>query len=413
MGVISEILSKKQSRRNSIKSIVTDGHIISDNKIIAEKFNDFFPNVGPTLAASLRSNVSRTHKSYLNENILTSFHGISIKPLKFLSPALVKPLSLIINQSLITGIFPERLKRAEVLPLFKKGDETLIENCRQVYLLTPISKVFEKVVFIQLSKYFQDNGLFYESQYGFRENHWTELATVELLDHIMSALDHKELPISIYIDLSKTFDTLDNSILIDKLSHYGIKYNALKWFSSYLSNRTMFVEIDNAKSSVRHLTTGVPQGCILGPLLFLIYMNDISNSSSLFKFIMFADDTNLFTTIECTLPVGISKVDDLVNHELEKIYDWLTVNRLSLNLTKTKLMIFHPKQKDISSLLPKLVINNIPIKKLTTSVLLGVCQDSNLKWDGHMQFLATKLGKYTENLNKLKRYVPVDILRIL
>ena len=114
----------------------------------------------------------------------------------------------------------------------------------------------------------------------------------------MSALDHKERPISIYIDLSKTFDTLDNSILIDKLSHYGIKYNARKWFSSYLSNRTMFVEIDNAKSSVRHLTTGVPQGSILGLLLFLIYMNDISNSSSLFKFILFADDTNLFTTTE-------------------------------------------------------------------------------------------------------------------
>ena len=159
----------------------------------------------------------------------------------------------------------------------------------------------------------------------------------------MSALNHKDLPISIYMDLSKAFDTLHYNILIDKLAHYGIKCNALKWFSSYLSDRTMYVEIDNAKSSVWHLTTGVPQGSILGPLLFLIYMNDISNSSSLFKFILFADDTNLFTTIEDTLPVGISKVDDLVNNELEKIYDWLTVNRLSLNITKTKLMIFHPK----------------------------------------------------------------------
>ena len=163
------------------------------------------------------------------------------------------------------------------------------------------------------------------------------------------------------MDLSKAFDTLDYSILIDKLSHYGIKCNALKWFSSYLSNRTMYDEIDNAKSSVRHLTTSVPQGSTLGPLLFLIYMNDISNSSSLFKFILFADDTNLFTTIEYPLPVGISKVVDLVNNELEKNYDWLTVNRLSLNLTKTIFMIFHPRQKDISSLFPKLVINNIPI----------------------------------------------------
>ena len=170
MGVISEILSKKQSRRNSIKSIVTDGHIISDNKIIAEIFYDFFLNVGPTLAASLKSNVSRTYKSYLNENILTSFQfnlvdedhigkimkslknktssdhdGNSIKLVKFLSPALVKRLSLIINQSFITEIFPEKLKRAKELPLFKKGDETLIENYRIVSLLTSISKVFEKL----------------------------------------------------------------------------------------------------------------------------------------------------------------------------------------------------------------------------------------------------------------------------
>ena len=185
------------------------------------------------------------------------------------------------------------------------------------------------------------------------------------------------------MDLSKAFDTLEHSILIDKLSHYGIKCDVLKWLSSYLSNRTIYVEIYNAKSSVRHLNTGVPHGSILGPLLFLIYIDDISNSSSLFKFILFADDTNLFTTIEYTLPVGNSKVDDLVNNELEKIYDWLTANRLSLNLTKAKFIIFHPKQKDISSLVPKLVINNIPIEKVDNFSFLWVCLDSNLKWDGH------------------------------
>ena len=175
----------------------------------------------------------------------------------------------------------------------------------------------------------------------------------------------------------------------------------------------MYVEIDNAKSSVWHLTTGVPhQGSILGPILFLIYMNDISNSSSLFKFILFADDTNFFTTIEYTLPVGISKVDNLVNHELEKILDWLIINKLSFYLTKTKFMIFHPKQKDISSLVPKIVINNIPIEKVENFSFLGVCQYNNLKWDGYIQFLATKLGKYTGILNKLKRYLPVDILHI-
>ena len=175
----------------------------------------------------------------------------------------------------------------------------------------------------------------------------------------------------------------------------------------------MYVEIDNAKSSVRNLFTGVQQSSIFGPLLFLIYTNDISNSRSLFKFILFADDTNLFTTIESTLPVEISNVDDLMSSELEKIYHWLTVNRLSLDLTKTKFMIFHLRQKDFSSLVPKLVINDIPIGKVDNLSFLVVCFDRNLKWDGNIQFLATKLGKYTGILNKSKRYLPVDILRIL
>ena len=394
--------------------------------------------IGTNLAASLEKNTSKTHRSYLNSNILNSFGfslvdedhinkimkslknktssghgGISIKLLKYLSPGLLKPLTLIINQSLITGLFPEKLKITKVQPLFKKGDEERIEYYRPISLLTTISKVFEKVVFLQLTKYFQDNGLLNDGQYGFWENHSTEMATVELLDRIISALDDKQLPISIYMDLSKAFDTLNHDILLDKLSYYGVEGTALQWFDSYLSNRSMYVEIDDMKSSVRALTTGVPQGSTLGPLLFLIYMNDISYSSNLFKFILFADDTNLFSTIEYTLPTHTSNVNELLNNELANIFEWLTVNRLSLNLTKTKYMIFHPIQKDISSLVPTVIINGIQIEKVHNFNFLGVCLDSNLKWDGYIKLLASKLGKYSGILNKLKRYIPIDILRIL
>ena len=143
------------------------------------------------------------------------------------------------------------------------------------------------------------------------------------------------------MDLSKAFDTLNHDILLDKLSYYGVEGTALQWLDSYLSNHSMYVEIDSMNSSIRTLTTGVSQGSILGPLLFLIYMNDISNSSNLFKFILFADGINLFST-EYTLPTHTSNVNELRNNELATIYEWLTVNRLSLNLTKTKYMIFHP-----------------------------------------------------------------------
>ena len=129
--------------------------------------------------------------------------------------------------------------------------------------MTSISKVFEKVVFLQSTKYFQNNGLFNGGQYGSRENHTTEMATVELLDRVISALDDKQLPISIYMDLSKAFDTLNHDTLLDKLSYYGVDGTALQWFDSYLSNRSMYMEIDNMKSSVRTLTSGVPLGSIL------------------------------------------------------------------------------------------------------------------------------------------------------
>ena len=142
--------------------------------------------------------------------------GISIKLLKFLSPGLIKPLTLIINQSLITGIFPEKLKLAKVIPLYKKDDKLMMGNYCPISLLTSISKLFGRVAFEQLSDYFSSNNYFHDSQYGFREKHSTKLATVELMDRIISALNEKFLPISIFMDLSKAFDTLDHFILLEK-----------------------------------------------------------------------------------------------------------------------------------------------------------------------------------------------------
>lgn len=333
----------------------------------------FFTNVGPKLAAEITNTNNANFMDYLHNPILHNFafkpisdetitnildslkpkpscgnDGISTKLLKVIKQEICKPLTIIINQSLATGIFPDPLKIAKVIPLYKKGDRTSLDNYRPISILPSISKIFERVMFNQINTYFSSHNLYYNGQYGFRDKHSTQLAALELIDRISQELDQGMTPINVYLDLSKAFDTLDHNILLSKLQFYGFRNSALEFCKSYLSNRKQFVQINNAKSSEADITMGVPQGSILGPLLFIIYMNDIIRSSNSFKFIMFADDTTLFTTLKSNGHHDI--YNERLNSELEKISIWLKVNKLSLNVKKTKAMVFHMPQKRFSFL---------------------------------------------------------------
>ena len=208
-------------------------------------------------------------------------------------------------------------------------------------------------------------------------------------------------------------NTLDHDILLGKLRYHGINGTSLDWFRSYLSNRKQYVEINNERSSCLDIKTGVPQGSILGPLLFLIYMNDIPNVSQAFRFILYADDTTLFSTIEYSIPIRTSKADELLNQELFLVNEWLEINKLSLNIGKTKYMIFHPHQKDIIDLTPRLIMNGIEIERVETFDFLGVTLDENLTWKPHTDKVATKLSKYSGIMNKLKNYLPRYIMKAL
>ena len=174
------------------------------------------------------------------------------------------------------------------------------------------------------------------------------------------------------MDLSKAFDTLDHNILIKKLAHYGINGTPLEWFTSYLTGRSQYVEIDSVSSNVLFLSTGVPQGSILGPLLFLIYMNDIPYCTKYFNFILYADDTALSNTIQ--IP-SMSQLN--INDELAKVYDWLAVNKLSLNVKKTKYVMFHAINKKIEDVVPDLEINGIPLEKVQSFNFLGLLLHAN------------------------------------
>ena len=430
---ISDIICKSNTKRKTLDKIIVDSKVIKDKGEICDKFNDFFANIGPKLATQIKPISDKTYDTFLKKRLLMSFaftlvaendvlkhlsslrtknsagiDGISVKLLKKISSALISPLTLIINQSLVTGIFPDKLKIAKVLPLFKKDDHTLMDNYRPISLLTSISKLYEKVVFSQLYDYFRNNDLFYDSQYGFLKNHSTEYAAMELTDKVLKDIDERNISLAIFMDLSKAFDTLDHSILINKLAYYGIHGAALRWFTSYLTGRSQYVEIDGVSSNILLLSTGVPQGSILGPLLFLIYMNDIPNCTEHFNFILYADDTTLNNTVQ--IP-SLSPVD--INNELAKVYDWLAVNKLSLNVRKTKYVIFHAMNKRIEGVIPSLEINGIPLERVQNFNFLGLVLNENMSWKPHIDLLANKLAKCAGVLNKLKRFLPIHILRTL
>ena len=195
--------------------------------------------------------------------------------------------------------------------LYKKDDNKSFGNYRPISLLSSISKIFERVAFNQLYDYFTSIGLLYESQCGFRKLHSTELTALEFTDRISHEMDAKEIPFSIFLDSSKAFDTLNHNVLLSTLEYYGIRSTALNWFKSYLTKRTQYVDCNDVASSIREIETGVPQGSILGPLLFIIYMNDIQTVSDNLNFILCADDKTLNSPM-CSFTQGCNGNIDIV-----------------------------------------------------------------------------------------------------
>ena len=199
---------------------------------------------------------------------------------------------------LMLGIFPDSLKISKVVLLNKKDDETNLSNYRPISLLSSISIFIQKVLLELLTTYLDNNNLIHKHQYGFRKRHSTEYAALHIVDYLNYEMDLKRTPTNIYLDLSKAFDSLSITILLSKLRHYGICNVALKLMKSYLENRKQYVQFDTCTSDIKSIRNGVLQRSILGPLLFLSYINDFSNSSKLFNFLMYADDTTLFCCLE-------------------------------------------------------------------------------------------------------------------
>ncbi len=431
-GVINDVFRKKSEQGEILLSIKNE--IITDQVAIVDHFNDFFANIGQDVANNLTKNSDNypSYRDFLNDTQETDFKfdyvtektviqlisnlkntntkdhdQISNKLLRTIKNEIAKPLTYIINQSLASGIFPDRLKLARVRPLFKKGDKQLITNYRPISILPVFSKIFERVVHTQLTNYFEDNDLFTKSQYGYRRGHSTELASLELTDRLYKHLGNDQVPFAIFLDLSKAFDTLNHTILLDKLEHYGIRGIAKKLLQSYLCNRTQFVQIKDTKSTIITLNIGVPQGSVLGPLLFNIYINDMKQSTNKFDCIHYADDTTLISTINY-FSKSKKDISAAIDEELSKVNAWLLAQKLCLNISKTRCMLFHMPQKKVPPL--TLSINNIAIENVKVFNYLGLMLDTNLKWNPHVQKVGNKISQINGVINKLKFEFPQRVL---
>ena len=304
-----------------------------------------------------------------------------------------------------TGIFPDSFKKSKIIPLFKKGEPSLLVNYRPICLLPTISKIYERIIHNQMYDYFNDNNLLAEQQYGFRKLHSIEFAPVKLADYISKQMESGKIPCSLYIDLSKAFDTLCYDILLHKLRYYGFSGTELKLLRCYLRNREQYVKYNNYQSELIDISTGVPQGSILGPLLFSICINDLITVSDKLNFIMHADDTTIYFNLEDFDPTCLEA--DITN-ELEKVNIWLKLNKLSLNTQKTKSMVFHQKQKNVREI--NLSIDHNQIEQIPVFNFLGIIFDENLSWKNHTKMIANKISRVTGILYRLKSVFPKEVL---
>ena len=428
---IREIIQISKKSNQSIKNLNVNGKITSDPKLIANTFNQFFFQIPQKIEAEIVPTTKHFHDFLHNPSEASIFlsptsenevenqiktlknhkangpSSIPNKLFKQFKSCLKTPVAILVNLTFEQGEFPEILKTAKIIPTHKRGSKTDCNNYRPISLISNLSKILEKIMYIRLYSFLEQKKFLYEHQFGFRNNRSTTHALIEITENIRKACDEGIFSCGVFLDLRKAFDTVNHEILLSKLEYYGIRGKAKNWFKSFINNRQQFTSIDGHESDPNKISHGVPQGSVLGPLLFIIFINDLHLSVKHSKVRHFADDTNLLLSDK-----SLKKINKHINHDLSLINKWLRANKISLNTSKTEIIIFRKKNKAITKHLD-FRIGGQRIEVSNKVKYLGIILQEHLEWNIHINNLSNKLNRAIGLLSKIRHYVPKFLLRTI
>ena len=418
----------KSKRRFNDKITLKENDLEIENNKVPNSFNNYFTGIANKLTSELPT-TNHNATSYLKNRVNNTFYMnpvsnketlkainmlkyngkgtkiISTMVLKDTSNILSKILSHILTICVKEGYFPNELKTGCITPIYKNGSKNIVENYRPVCSLSPFSKIFERIIYNRMVDFLDQNSILNPNQFGFRKGLSTESAIIQFINNIHNGLNKRRHTIAIFMDLSKAFDVLDHNILSKKLEHYGFRGKILDLLMSFISDRKYFVNANGFTSDLKTVNIGVPQGSTLGPLLFLLYVNDMSNSSSILNFTQFADDTTL-THSGPNLEILTNEIET----ELEKVLEWLLANKLIINLRKTHSMLFTNKRVDRTI---RIQANDTILEQKKECKFLGVIVDEDINWKSHINHISNKVSKTIALLRLLKYTFPKKILTTL